>query len=83
MRYKVLQFWANLNTNHPFILKRDFFEKLTDVNCVYFMYSITIRQFQKKIIQMDHKIQGCTIFGQIGPGNFSFGGAGAGGEDLL
>ena len=79
MRYKVLQFWANLNTNHPFNLKRDFFEKLTDVNCVYFMYSITIRQFQKKIIQMDHKIQGCIIFGQIGPGNFSFRGGGRGG----
>ena len=28
---------------------------------------------------MDHKIQGCIIFGQIGPGNFSFGGGGAGG----
>ena len=39
---------AKSDANHPFILKGDFFEKLTDVNFVYFMYPITILQCLKK-----------------------------------
>ena len=38
MRYKVLQFWVKLGTNYRLPLKEIFFEKLTDVNFVYFMY---------------------------------------------
>ena len=45
MRYKILVFGAKLDTNHPFALAGDFFEKLTDVNFVYFMSPITILQF--------------------------------------
>ena len=37
MRYKILLFGAKLDTNHPTALAGDFFEKLTDVNFVYFM----------------------------------------------
>ena len=37
MRYKILLFGAKLDTDHPFALAGDFFEKLTDVNSVYFM----------------------------------------------
>ena len=37
MRHKMLLFGAKLDTNHPFALAGDFFEKLTDVNFVYFM----------------------------------------------
>ena len=44
MRYKILLFGAKLDTNHPFALAGDFFEKLTNVNFVYFMYPITILQ---------------------------------------
>ena len=69
MRYKVLQFWAKSDTNHPFTLKGDFVEKLTDVNFVYFMYHHNTIMF-KKIIKVDHKIQDCIIFGQIGLGHF-------------
>ena len=41
MRYKILLFGGKLDTNHPFALAGDFFEKLTDVNFVYFMYPVT------------------------------------------
>ena len=34
-----------LDTNHPFVLAGDVFEKLTDFNFVNFMYSITILQY--------------------------------------
>ena len=51
MRYKVLQFWAKLDTNHPFTRKGDFFEKLTDINLVYFIYPITILQSLKKSLK--------------------------------
>ena len=44
MRHKVLQYWAKLNKNHPFGSVGDFFEKLADVNEIYFMYPITILQ---------------------------------------
>ena len=44
MWYKIFLFEAKLDTNHSFALAGDFFEKLTDVNFVYFMYSITILQ---------------------------------------
>ena len=44
MRYKILLFGGELDQNHPFALAGDFFEKLTDVNFVYFMYPITILQ---------------------------------------
>ena len=37
MRYKILLFGAKLDKNHPTALAGDFFEKLTDVNFVYFM----------------------------------------------
>ena len=40
MRYKILLFEAKLDTNYPFALAEDFFEKLTDVNFVYYMYPI-------------------------------------------
>ena len=43
-KYKMLLFGAKLDTNHPFALAGDFFEKLTDVNFVYFMYPIAILQ---------------------------------------
>ena len=43
-KYKLLLFGAKLDTNHPFALAGDFFEKLTDVNFVYFMYPIAILQ---------------------------------------
>ena len=68
MRYKVLQFWAKLETNNPFPLKGDFFEKLTDVNFVYFMYLIILKCL-KKILKVDHKIQSCIILEQIALGN--------------
>ena len=52
---------------YPFTLKEDFLKKWTDVNFVYFMHPITTLQcFEKKNIKVDHKIQGCIIFGQIG-----------------
>ena len=39
IRYKMLQFWAQLDTNYRFTLKGDFyFKKMSDVNFVYFMY---------------------------------------------
>ena len=44
MRYKILLFGFKLDTNDLFALAGDFFEKLTDVNFVYFMYPITILQ---------------------------------------
>ena len=45
MRYKVFQFLAKLDTNYPLMLnKGDFFEKLTDVNFVFFMYRIIMLQ---------------------------------------
>ena len=69
MRYKVLQSWAKSDTNHPFNLKGDFFEKLTDANFVCFMYHHNTIMF-KKIIKVDHKIQGCIIFRQIGLEHF-------------
>ena len=47
MRNKVLQIWAKLDTNHPFTVKGDFFEKLTDVNFVYFMYHHNTIMFKK------------------------------------
>ena len=37
VRYKILLFGAKLDTNYPFALTGYFFEKLTDVNSVYFM----------------------------------------------
>ena len=37
MRYKILLFGGKLDTNHPFALAGVFFDKLTDVNFVYFM----------------------------------------------
>ena len=43
-KYKMLLFGAKLDTNYPFALAGDFFEKLTDVNFVYFMYPIAILQ---------------------------------------
>ena len=51
--YKVLLFCAKLGTNHPLALT-DFcfcFEKLTDVNFVYFMYPITILHCLKKSLK--------------------------------
>ena len=54
-----------LDTNHPFVLAGDVFEKLTDFNFVNLMYPITILQYLNKIIEVDHKIRGCIIFGQI------------------
>ena len=45
MRYKVLQFWAQIT---DLLLKEIFFEKLTDVNFVYFVYPIKILQYQEK-----------------------------------
>ena len=68
MIYKVLQFWAKLNTDYPFTLKRDFFSKLTDVDFVYFLYLMIILQCLKEVIIVNHKIQGCVTFGQFGPG---------------
>ena len=50
------------------MLKGDVFEKLTDVNFVYFIYPIIILQCLKNIIKVDQKIQGWIIFGQIGLG---------------
>ena len=45
MSYKVLQFWAKLDGNYRFTLKGDiFFEKLADVNFIYFIYSVKILQ---------------------------------------
>ena len=76
MSYKVLQFWVKLNTNYQFTLKEVFFffffffEKLTDADFVHFMYPIKILQCLEKIIKVNHKIQGCIIFGQIGLGYF-------------
>ena len=46
-----------------------FFKKLT-VIFVYFKYPIAILQRLKKIIKVDHKIQGCIIFEQIGQRHF-------------
>ena len=46
--YKVFQIWAKLDIDHPFTLKRDFFEKLTNMNFVYFMLPIIILQFLQK-----------------------------------
>ena len=51
-------------------IKGIFFEKLTDVNFVHFMYPILIVQCLKKSIKVDHKIQGCNFFGQVGLGHF-------------
>ena len=48
MRYKMLQFWVNLDTDHPFTLKGNFFEKLIDVNFVYFIYPIITLKCLKK-----------------------------------
>ena len=71
MRYKVLQFWAKLDTNYWFTLKEEFFlKKLTDVNFVYFMNLPNYYNVWKNIIKVDHKIEGCVIFGQIGLGYF-------------
>ena len=66
MRYKVLQFWFNLKTNHSFTFKGNSFEKFTDVNFVYFMCAITILHCLKEIIKVDPKIENCIIFGQTG-----------------
>ena len=46
--YKAFQIWAKLDIDHPFTLKRDFFEKLTNMNFVYFMLPIIILQFLQK-----------------------------------
>ena len=61
MRYKVLQFWPELDANH---------KKLTDVNFAYFMYPHLNTAMFEKVIKLDHKIQGCKIFAQIGQGHF-------------
>ena len=61
---------AKSDAIHPFILKGDSFEKLTDVNFVYFMYPHHNTTMFKKIIKVDQKIQGFIIFGQIGVGHF-------------
>ena len=37
IRYKILLFGAKLEKNHSFALAGDFFEKLTEVNFIYFM----------------------------------------------
>ena len=46
--YKAFQIWAKLDIDHPFTLKRDFFENLTNMNFVYFMLPIIILQFLQK-----------------------------------
>ena len=75
MRYKVLQFWAKLDTNYRFTLKKGiFFWK--NILMLILTTSCTLSKYynvQKKLIKVDHKIQGCIIFGQIGLGYF-FGG---------
>ena len=48
MRYKVLQFWTKLNTNHPFSFTGDFFERLNYVNYICLMYPIAIPQCFRK-----------------------------------
>ena len=71
MRYKVLQFWAKLDTNYWFTLKEEFFlKKLTDVNFFYFMNLTKYYNVRKNIIKVDHKIEGCVIFGKIDLGYF-------------
>ena len=64
-----LQFWAKLDTNPPFTLKGDFFFKywlalILSTSCT------PIPQFFQKNIEVDHKIQGCIIFGQAFLGYF-------------
>ena len=66
MRYKVLKFWVELDRNHQFTPTVDFLKLI--VIFAYFRYPITILQCLKKIIEVDHKIQDCIIFGQIGLG---------------
>ena len=72
---KVLQFWAKLDTNYRFTLKKGiFFWK--NILMLILTTSCTLSKYynvQKKLIKVDHKIQGCIIFGQIGLGYF-FGG---------
>ena len=50
-RYKMLQFLAKLDINHPFSLKGNFFKELTDVNDVNFRCPITILQYFKKSLK--------------------------------
>ena len=72
MRYKVLKFWTKLDTNHPVAAIWDFLKKL---DCDFCLLQIPNHNtiMIKKIIKVDHKIQGCIIFGQLGQGHF-FGG---------
>ena len=66
MRHKVFQFWAKLDTNHSFTLKVDFFLKkglmlVLSASCTPSQYYNV-----KKNHKVDHKLQSCIIFGQIG-----------------
>ena len=71
MKYKVLQFCTKVDINYRFTLKGIFFFlNLTDVNFVYFMYLSKYYNVWKKVIKVDHKIQGSIIFWQIGLGYF-------------
>ena len=60
--YKVLKFWAKLDTNYPFTPKANFFEKLTLI-FVCFRYPIKIIQCFKTIAKVDYNVQGWIIFG--------------------
>ena len=63
MKYKVLQFWTKVDINYRFTLKGIFFFlNFTDVNFVYFMYLSKYYNVWKKVIKVDHKIQGSIIF---------------------
>lgn len=63
--YEIGHKLGQLDTNYAFSLGENFFKKSANVNFVYFMYHITILQCLKKIIEVDHKIKVCIIFGQI------------------
>ena len=75
-RYKVSHFSAKLHTNHPFTLKvfllKNWLTLILSTSCNPSQYL----QCLKKTNKLDHKIEGCIIFGQISDVLFLFWGRG-------